>query len=80
VVKEKDLLEALNNMLLHSAGLDVYENEPPGRSQQELRDHPLVVSTPHIAWYSESSAIILKQRAAENLIGLLTGQDISDEL
>lgn len=79
-IRETDLLEALKGDLVHSAGLDVYENEPPGSAQQALMDHPRVVATPHIAWYSESAAKILKKRAAENLIGLLTGQKVSDEL
>ena len=80
VIYEPDLLKALNNDLVHSAGLDVYENEPPGRAQEKLLDHDRVVATPHIAWYSDKAAIELKQRAADNLIGLLTGKKISDEL
>jgi len=80
VVDEKALLNALKSGVIHSAGLDVFEMEPPGKDQEELLEHPHVVSTPHIAWYSESSIVELQRRAADNLIGLLTGKKISDEL
>ena len=80
VVDEKALLNALNSGVIHSAGLDVFEKEPPGKDQEELLEHPHVVSTPHIAWYSERSIVELQRRAADNLIGLLTGKKISDEL
>ena len=80
VIREKDLLEALNKDMIHSAGLDVFEKEPPGEDQQKLMEHPRVVATPHIAWYSEYAMKTLQKNAAENMIALLSGQVVSDEL
>ncbi len=80
VIDEKALLEALNSGGIHSAGLDVFEKEPPGEDQKELINHPQVAYTPHIAWYSQTSIVTLQRKAARNLIGLLNGQQIEDEL
>lgn len=46
IVQESALLDALNSGRLHSAGLDVYENEPV--IHPELIAHPNVTLTPHI--------------------------------
>jgi D-3-phosphoglycerate dehydrogenase len=80
VIREEDLLEALDNGLLHSAGLDVFEQEPPTGSQQKLISHPRVVATPHIAWHSDRAIEELQKRAADNLLALLDGRSIPDEL
>jgi D-3-phosphoglycerate dehydrogenase len=80
VIREEDLMDALKNDLLHSAGLDVYEKEPPGEAQISLRNHPRVIATNHLAWYSDYSILELQKRAANNLISLLSGEKIEDEL
>jgi D-3-phosphoglycerate dehydrogenase len=80
VIDESELLKALNEGTVHSAGLDVFEKEPPGEKQEQLLNHPHVTSTPHIAWYSDESILELQKRAADNLIGLLTGKKVDDEL
>ena len=80
VIDEKALLAALNSGKVHSAGLDVFEKEPPGEDQRELINHPQVVYTPHVAWYSQTSIVTLQRKAARNLIGLLKGHQIEDEL
>ncbi len=80
VIDENSLLEALNHGLIHSAGLDVYEKEPPGKGQHQLLSHPHVVSTSHLAWYSENSMKELQLRAAHNMIDLLSGKTVDDEL
>jgi phosphoglycerate dehydrogenase-like enzyme len=47
------LLDALAQGRVAAAGLDVVEGEPaPPRA---LIDHPAVIVTPHVAWYSEDS-------------------------
>ncbi len=48
VVKEVDLLEALNSGKVQAAGIDVFENEPPTEAQNELINHPNVSVSPHI--------------------------------
>jgi len=46
VVDEKALLEAIRSEKVAGAALDVFENEPPGKS--ELINEPNVITTPHI--------------------------------
>jgi len=74
VVDQENLLEALRNDTIHSAGLDVYSEEPPGAGQQDLLKHPHVISTGHYAWYSESSILELQRRAAHNMLAMLSGE------
>ena len=74
------LVDALNKGTVHSAGLDVFPEEPPGPVLHELMSHPHVIATGHYAWYSTRSAIELQKRATHNMIGLLTGQPVEDEL
>ncbi len=78
VIFEKELLYALNSGKIHSAGLDVYENEPITEKQSELVDHPRVICTGHYAWYSDKASIELQRRAALNLFNFLTGKHVED--
>ena len=79
-IDEKALLLALENGLIHSAGLDVYENEPTNENQYPLINHPRTICTGHYAWYSNYSAAELQKRAAQNLYYFLTGKDVEDSL
>jgi D-3-phosphoglycerate dehydrogenase / 2-oxoglutarate reductase len=79
-IEEKALLNALNSGIIHSAGLDVYENEPPANSQNELINHPRTICTGHYAWYSDYAAVELQKRAALNLFHFLTGKEVEDSL
>jgi len=80
VMDETDLLWALNEGTVHSAGIDVWEDEPISGKQRSLSDHPRVVATGHYAWYSDQSSMELQKGAAENMIGLLTGKNVHDRL
>ena len=80
VIKEADLIRALQRGLIHSAGIDVFENEPPTEKQEPVIRHPNVISTGHFAWYSEYSSLELQKRAAENMVSLLQQKEISDAL
>ncbi|MBT6765887.1 MAG: C-terminal binding protein, partial [Prolixibacteraceae bacterium] len=79
-IDEKALLEALQNNKIHSAGLDVFENEPTNEKQQSLIDHPRTICTGHYAWYSDRAAQELQKRAAQNLVNFLNGKVVEDEL
>ncbi|MAT40604.1 MAG: 3-phosphoglycerate dehydrogenase [Ectothiorhodospiraceae bacterium] len=48
VVNEAALLKALESGKVRSAGIDVYETEPPTEDQKALINHPRVSVTPHI--------------------------------
>jgi D-3-phosphoglycerate dehydrogenase len=80
VVCQDALVDALNNKLIHSAGIDVFNDEPPTEKQEPLFNHPRAIVTGHYAWYSDASIKALQHRAAENLIKLLTGQYVEDQL
>lgn len=78
VIDENALLDALNSGKIHSAGLDVYEDEPTTVRQHGLINHPRTICTGHYAWYSDSAAIELQKRAAMNLLNFLTGNPVED--
>jgi len=66
IVDEDALLEALETDTLGAAGLDTFEDEPPGE------DHPLydrddVVLTPHVGGVTEEALARMSQRAAANI-------------
>ena len=79
-IDENALLNALNNGFIHSAGLDVYENEPTTEKQKLLINHSRTICTGHYAWYSDYSIIELQKRAAQNLFSFLTGKKVEDIL
>lgn len=79
-IDENALLEALQNKKIHSAGIDVFENEPTTEKQQKLINHPRTICTGHYAWYSDRAALELQKRAAQNLFDFLTGKEVEDKL
>ncbi len=54
VIKEEDLVKALEDKLIAGAGIDVYEKEPfPSNSPMfRLKNYENVILTPHIGWGS----------------------------
>jgi len=80
VVDEEALLNALESDQIHSAGLDVYENEPLTIRQGRLAEHPRTICTGHYAWYSDQASVELQHRAAVNLLNFLSGKEVEDEI
>jgi len=74
IVDVDDLHNAIEAAELGGAGLDVFPEEPPALGHP-LRDHPRVVTTPHIAWYSEEAGEDRRRRAAGIVREVLTGGD-----
>jgi len=72
LVAEDALLEALASGHLRAAALDVFEQEPPS-PEVELTRRQEVIATPHMAWYSGRSQLLLRRRAAEQAALVLTG-------
>ncbi len=80
IVEAGALIEAIQQDTVHSVGIDVYPEEPPGEIMKPLLSHPRVIATGHYAWYSIRSSKELQKRAGENLLALLRGADVEDEL
>ena len=78
VVDRAALVEALREGRIHSAGVDVFAEEPPGAEWDELLAHPHVVATGHYAWHSVSASRELQRRAAANLAAMLRGETPPD--
>jgi phosphoglycerate dehydrogenase-like enzyme len=78
IIDEGALYEALRAGRLATAALDVLEQEPPVGDRlfnAYLRGElPNVLVTPHVAWYSQQSAIELRRKAAEEAGRLLRGE------
>ena len=76
IIKESDLIEALQNKVIAGAALDVQEQEPP------TLDNPLfkmdnVVLTPHIGWKTLESRQRLVNMMAENIEAFLQGTPLN---
>ncbi len=54
IIREKDLIDALNNDVIFSAALDVYDQEPLPRDHILRRTRNLIL-TPHIGYVSEEA-------------------------
>jgi D-3-phosphoglycerate dehydrogenase / 2-oxoglutarate reductase len=72
VVDTGAVIEALNDGTLSGAALDVLEFEPDVPAA--LRSHPGVILTPHVAFSSDVALVELRQRAAEEVVRVLSGQ------
>ncbi len=71
VIKEADLLAALNSGKVRYAGLDVFEKEPPTEAQKELINHPRVSVTPHIGASTEEAQERVGAEIAQKIIDAL---------
>lgn len=67
IINEKDLLIALKEGKVSSAGLDVFETEPPDFSTGLLQ-HPSVVSTPHLGASTEEAQQKVAVQIAEQIV------------
>ena len=73
LIKEDDLIEALESGQIEGVALDVLAKEPPAPDSPLLRMHNAIV-TPHVAWYSEDALHDLQRLAAEQARRVLTGE------
>lgn len=71
VVKESDLLAALNSGKVSYAAMDVFENEPPTEAQKALIEHPNTSVTPHIGASTQEAQIRVGIEIAEKVVNAL---------
>jgi len=69
LIKQEDLLQALESGQVAGAALDVYEKEPP--TDSKLVAHPNVIATPHIAGSTDE---------AQEIVGISIAEQIRDYL
>ncbi|MBT2787380.1 MULTISPECIES: D-glycerate dehydrogenase [unclassified Halomonas] len=73
VVDERALIHALENGVIHAAGLDVFEQEPLPASSP-LPKMPNVVALPHIGSATHETRDAMAQRAVDNIRLALQGE------
>jgi D-3-phosphoglycerate dehydrogenase len=73
VIQEAALVDALKRGVIAGAGIDVFEKEPPDRSNS-LFQIPSVILTPHSAALTKDSVAKLAEGAAENALRVLEGK------
>lgn len=72
VIKEQDLIWALENKEIAAAGLDVTDPEPIEKGNPMLEMDNVMI-TPHAAYYSEDSQTALQTLTAESVAQVLSG-------
>jgi len=75
LVDEADLARAIKQGGLAGAGVDVLVNEPP-EENNPLIGLKNVIVTPHSSYFSNESFIELKEKAARNMVEVLTGGQV----
>lgn len=74
VCDENAVLAALNSGRLGGAAFDTRCEEPPP-SNDQLRDHPAVLTTPHVAYRSTTSLAAAKQGCIDEVLRLQRGDE-----
>lgn len=72
IIKEADLIDALEQGLIAGAGLDVFENES-GNLDQRILNHKMVALTPHVAWNTVEAGAALHKEVTDNVLRFLDG-------
>lgn len=74
LIREEELVKALQDGTLYAAGLDVYEPEPLCEASMPLMTMDNVVLTPHTAASTEESVINCCTNVANDLVAICKGE------
>jgi len=77
VIKQPDLVQALNEKLIYAAGIDVFEDEPPSKDDP-LFKCPNAVLTQHCASNTREGAVAMFEGAVKNLLQVIDGKPPMD--
>ncbi len=75
IIDEAALDRALTEGVLAGAGLDVVKSERLEKDDPLLK-HPNFLVSPHMAWYSEQSAVELNRKAAQEAVRFMNGEPV----
>ena len=75
IINEAALNNALENNKIAGAALDVAVQEPIDTNSPLLKHENFLIS-PHMAWYSEESALELKRKVAEEAVRFSKGEKV----
>ena len=73
LVDAEALLQALDAGKLAGAGIDVFDPEPP-ELDSRLRNHPLIVATPHSATLTVEGRVRIEELAVERVLAFFGGE------
>ncbi|GAB3920588.1 C-terminal binding protein [Larkinella terrae] len=79
LINTVDLAQALISNEIGGAGIDVFEQEPLPDSHPILQA-PNTILTSHTAWYSQRSIPILQQFAAEEVLRMINGEPLKNQV
>lgn len=79
LINTMDLAQALTENRIGGAGIDVFEQEPLP-DEHPIRQAPNTIITSHTAWYSQRSIPILQQFAAEEVLRLINGEPLKNQV
>ena len=77
LVDEEALLAAVDSGKLAGAGLDVFDPEPAPLTSR-LRNHPMIIATPHSASLTVEGRIRIETMAVERLLAYFNGERPKD--
>ena len=77
IIKEEDLYWALKNEIIHSAGLDVFEQEP---YTGKLMEHDNCILTSHMGSMTFDCRARMEIEATEEAIRFLTGKALASKV
>ncbi len=73
LVDAEALLDAVDSGKLAGAGIDVFDPEPPELGSR-LRNHPLIVATPHSATLTVEGRVRIEELAVERVLAFFRGE------
>lgn len=73
IVKEADLIDALEKGIIGGVGLDVFENETGGLDPRFLK-LPNAVLTPHVAWNTKEATLAIHEEVTGNVLRFVRGE------